>query len=132
MAGADPILPSDKGIGSYIHNSLYLNFQILSVIVMTVIVGLSAILPCAIVIWIGVKRYAFRPGPAVPASRRCRHSCQAPSGLPKATNRPTAIRRRNHNGICFSMGASFVHEALLGGERRQCATALFARGRGLI
>jgi hypothetical protein len=57
LAGGTPIVPDDKGIGTYVRTSLNLSFQILATIVMTLIVGLSAVLPCVILLWIGFKLY---------------------------------------------------------------------------
>ena len=60
LAGT-PIVPDDKGIGSA-RTSPNLSFQILATIVMTLIVGLSAIVPCVILLWIGFKLYVLMFG----------------------------------------------------------------------
>lgn len=70
LTGSAPILPSEEGVGSYVRGSMYLSFKILAIIVMSVIVGLSAILPVVLLVWIGYKLYVFlfsgstRPAPA--------------------------------------------------------------------
>jgi hypothetical protein len=66
LTGADPIVPSDEGIASYVRTSLYLSFKILSIIVMSIIVGLSAIVPCVLLIWLGFKAYALLFGSSDP------------------------------------------------------------------
>jgi hypothetical protein len=62
LTSANLIVPSDEGIASYVRTSLYLSFKILSIIVMTVVVGLSAVVPCVILLWIGFKVYAILAG----------------------------------------------------------------------
>jgi hypothetical protein len=57
LAGGTPIVPDDQGIGIYVRKSLNLSFQILATIAMTIIVGLSAILPCVVLLWLGFKLY---------------------------------------------------------------------------
>jgi hypothetical protein len=56
------LIPNDEGVASYVHTSLYLSFKILAIIVMTIVVGLSALVPCVIMIWIGFKLYAIVAG----------------------------------------------------------------------
>jgi hypothetical protein len=69
LAGITPIVANDKGIGSYVRTSLNLSFNILATIVMTIIVGLSAILPIVLILWFGYKLYTAMagasPGPQV-------------------------------------------------------------------
>ena len=65
LSGGDPIVPNDKGISSYVHTSLNLSFKILATIVMTLIVGLSALLPIAIILWLGFKLFKVMFGSEV-------------------------------------------------------------------
>ena len=62
LAGVNPIVANDKGIGSYVRTSLNLSFNILATIVMTIIVGLSAILPIVLILWFGYKLYTIMAG----------------------------------------------------------------------
>jgi hypothetical protein len=62
LTGANLIVPNDEGVASYVRTSLYLSFKILAIIVMTIVVGLSALVPCVIMIWIGFKLYAIMAG----------------------------------------------------------------------
>ena len=62
LAGGTPIVPDDQGLGTYVRKSLNLSFQILATIVMTIIVGLSGIVPCVLLIWIGFKLYVVMFG----------------------------------------------------------------------
>ena len=62
LTGSSPIVPTDEGISSSVNKSLYLSFRILMGIVMALIVGLSAIVPCVLLIWIGFKVYAILAG----------------------------------------------------------------------
>jgi hypothetical protein len=57
LAGVQPIVPSDEGLGSYIRASLYMSFKVFSVCLMLIILGVSAVLPWALVIWIAYKAY---------------------------------------------------------------------------
>jgi Domain of unknown function (DUF4349)/Putative zinc-finger len=62
LAGSSPIVPTDEGLGASMHKSLYLSFRILTGIVMALIVGLSAIVPLVLLVWIGFKAYAIVVG----------------------------------------------------------------------
>ena len=53
LVGANPIVPSDEGLGSYIRSSLYLSFRIFAYCVMAIILGLSAVVPICLVIFGG-------------------------------------------------------------------------------
>jgi hypothetical protein len=64
LTGANPIVPNDEGITSSIRTSLYLSFKILAFIVMSIVVGLSGIVPCVVMIWIGFKLYAVLTAPS--------------------------------------------------------------------
>ena len=57
LAGVQPIVPSDEGLSSYIRTSLYMSFKVFSVCLMLIILGISAILPWALVIWVVYKVY---------------------------------------------------------------------------
>jgi hypothetical protein len=57
LAGVQPIVPSDEGVGSYVRTSLYMSFKVFSVCLMLIILGVSAVLPWALVIWIAYKIY---------------------------------------------------------------------------
>ena len=62
LTGSNPIVPNDAGIASYVQTSLALSFKILAIIGMTIVVGLLAVLPCVLLIWIGFKAYAVMFG----------------------------------------------------------------------
>jgi hypothetical protein len=55
LTNANPIVPSDEGLWPQIRTSLTYAFRLLSVSLMFVIVGISVLLPWALVLWIGVK-----------------------------------------------------------------------------
>ena len=57
LAGVTPIVPSDEGLSSYVRASLYMSFKVFSVCLMLIILGVSAVLPWALVIWIVWKVY---------------------------------------------------------------------------
>jgi hypothetical protein len=57
LAGVTPIVPSDEGLGSYVRTSLYMSFKVFSVCLMLIILGVSAVLPWALVIWVAYKAY---------------------------------------------------------------------------
>ena len=57
LAGVQPIVPSDEGLGSYVRTSLYMSFKVFSVCLMLIILGVSAVLPWALVIWVAYKIY---------------------------------------------------------------------------
>ncbi len=59
LTGAQPILSNEEGVGAYVRTSLYLSFKILAIIVMTLVVGLSGIVPLVILVWVGFKLYGF-------------------------------------------------------------------------
>ena len=67
LTGSNPIVPPDEGISSSVNKSLYLSFRILMGIFMALVVGLSAIVPCVILIWIGLKAYAILASSSPPA-----------------------------------------------------------------
>ncbi|GEM_PF-1073305 len=50
-----PIVPSDEGLAANVRNSLAYAFRLLSLSMIFVIVGISVILPWALVVWIGFK-----------------------------------------------------------------------------
>ena len=58
LTGVTPIVPNDEGLGSYIRASLYMSFKVFSVCLMLIILGVSAVLPWALVIWIAYKTYS--------------------------------------------------------------------------
>ncbi len=58
LAGVTPIVPSDEGLGTYVRTSLYMSFKVFSVCLMLIILGISAVLPWALVIWIAYKVYS--------------------------------------------------------------------------
>ncbi len=55
LLNPNPIVPLDEGVWPQIRTSLAYAFRLLSVSLMFVIVGLSVILPWALVIWVAVK-----------------------------------------------------------------------------
>jgi hypothetical protein len=57
LTGVSPIVPSDEGLGSYVRTSLYMSFKIFSVCLMLIILGVSAVLPWALVVWVAYKAY---------------------------------------------------------------------------
>jgi hypothetical protein len=57
LAGTTPIVPSDEGLSSYIRTSLYMSFKIFSVCLMLIILGVSAVLPWALVVYLAYKAY---------------------------------------------------------------------------
>lgn len=63
LAGTAPIVPSDEGLGSYVRTSLLLSFRVFAVCVMLIILGVSAVLPWALVIWLAYKAYVRWLGP---------------------------------------------------------------------
>ncbi|MBI2808631.1 MAG: DUF4349 domain-containing protein [Planctomycetes bacterium] len=58
LNGATPIVPSDEGLSSYVRTSLYMSFKVFSVCIMLIILGVSAVLPWVLVIWVVYKVYA--------------------------------------------------------------------------
>jgi len=81
LTGSNPIVPSDEGVASYVRTSLYLSFKILAMIVMSIIVGLSAIVPCVVLIWVGFKVYGAMFGTS--------QSQMMPTPVPMATKMGT-------------------------------------------
>lgn len=55
LTSANPIVPSDEGLWPQVRTSLTYAFRLLSVSLMFVIVGISVLLPWALLLWIGVK-----------------------------------------------------------------------------
>jgi Domain of unknown function (DUF4349)/Putative zinc-finger len=55
LTSANPIVPSDEGLWPQVRTSLTYAFRLLSVSLMFVIVGISVLLPWALVLWVGVK-----------------------------------------------------------------------------
>ena len=66
LVGVAPIVPSDEGLGSYVRTSLHMSFKVFSVCVMLIILGVSAVLPWALVIWIAYRIYVRIAGPSSP------------------------------------------------------------------
>ena len=62
LAGVTPIVPSDEGLSSYVRASLYMSFKVFSVCLMLIILGVSAVLPWALVIWLAYKGYSRLAG----------------------------------------------------------------------
>jgi hypothetical protein len=59
LNSAGSIISPESGVGAYVRKSLYLSFNILAIIGMSIIVGLSAIVPLVLLVWIGFKVYAL-------------------------------------------------------------------------
>lgn len=55
LTNANPIIASDEGLWPQVRTSLTYAFRLLSVSLMFVIVGISVILPWALLIWVGAK-----------------------------------------------------------------------------
>jgi hypothetical protein len=55
LTNVTPIVPSDEGLWPQVRRSLGYAFTLLSVSLMFVIVGLSVLLPWALIVWLGVK-----------------------------------------------------------------------------
>ncbi len=58
LAGVSPIVPANEGLGSYISSSLYMSFRVFAICLMLIILGVSAVLPWALVIWVVYKVYS--------------------------------------------------------------------------
>jgi hypothetical protein len=59
LVGGSQVVPSDEGVGAYARKSLYLSYRILTFIVMSIIVGLSALVPCGLLLWGGFWFYSL-------------------------------------------------------------------------
>ncbi|MSQ93625.1 MAG: hypothetical protein EXR98_03610 [Gemmataceae bacterium] len=57
LTGVSPIVPNDEGLSSYVRTSLYMSFKVFSVCLMLIILGVSAVLPWVLVVWIVYKVY---------------------------------------------------------------------------
>ena len=55
LTNVTPIVPSDEGLWPQVRRSLSYAFTLLSVSLMFLIVGLSVLLPWALIVWVGVK-----------------------------------------------------------------------------
>ncbi len=66
LSGVSPIVPNDEGLGSYVRTSLYMSFKVFSVCLMLIILGVSAVLPWVLVVWVAYKIYCRLTGPSSP------------------------------------------------------------------
>ena len=64
ITGGKPIVSSDEGLGAYVSESLSISFRVFAWSVMLVILGLSVVLPWALVAWVAyrvVRRMRGKP-----------------------------------------------------------------------
>ena len=66
LTGATPIVADDNGLGVYVRKSLSMSYNVFLVCVMLIILGVSAVLPWVLVIWLVYKAYVrFSGGSSV-------------------------------------------------------------------
>jgi hypothetical protein len=68
LSNATPIVPSDQGLWPQIRRSLSMSFQFLSWSLTFIILGLSVVLPWALLLWVAVKLIKRMRGKAQPAA----------------------------------------------------------------